>query len=465
MGFALSILYFITYYLGPFTVFGSLAAYNVALIIAALAIVVSLPVLPRSLILKTPQSLALAGLTAAVFLSILATGWVGGAVKAFQLFIPNAFAYFLVCLHCNTRKKLQILVVLLLSVSLFVIIEGNLELIHSASPQGSETSPGDITDTVTLNSSVWNAQHPYLLAQQAAPGEWIYRIRGMDQINDPNDFGQLLVCVIPLVFIFWRPKKLVRNTLVVLLPACGLLYGTFLTHSRGALFALLAMVIVAGRRRIGTIPALLLAGALFFVAFANGFTGGRDISSGSGRTVLWAMSIGLLKSHPLFGIGFGDLADQIGQTAHNSIMVCAAETGLFGLFFWTMFLLSTLRDTLTLASPEKVSEGEPDASANELPAYATRPRDLIEKPEIIRLGRLLILSFTGFLTAGFFLSRAFVLTFFLLGGIAEVIYQWALQRGMVSPRLKLGRVMLYSAPLSIALVVGVYIFIRIGIFF
>jgi len=45
MGFALSILYFITYYLGPFTVFGSLAAYNVALIIAALAIVVSLPVL------------------------------------------------------------------------------------------------------------------------------------------------------------------------------------------------------------------------------------------------------------------------------------------------------------------------------------------------------------------------------------------------------------------------------------
>jgi O-antigen ligase len=225
------------------------------------------------------------------------------------------------------------------------------------------------------------------------------------------------------------------------------------------------MVIVAGRRRIGTIPALLLAGALFFVAFANGFTGGRDISSGSGRMVLWAMSIGLLKSHPLFGVGFGQLAEYIEHTAHNSIMVCAAETGLFGLFFWSMFLFSTLRDILTLASPEKVSEGEPNESANELPAYATRPRDLIEKPEIIRLGRLLILSFTGFLTAGFFLSRAFVLTFFLLGGIAETIYQMALQRGMVSPRLKLGRVMLYSAPLSIALVVGVYIFIRIGIFF
>jgi hypothetical protein len=465
MGFALSILYFITYYLGPSTVFGSLAAYNAALIIAALAIVVSLPVIPRSLILKTPQSLALAGLAAAVFLSVLATGWVGGAITAFQRFIPGAFAYFLVCLHCNTRKKLQILVLLLLSVSLFVIIEGNRELIHSTSPRESETLPGDVTNTVTLNSPVWNAAHPYLLAQQAAPGKWIFRIRGMDQINDPNDFGQLLVCVIPLAFIFWRPKKLVRNTLVVLLPVCGLLYGTFLTHSRGALFSLMAMAIVAGRRRIGTIPALLLAGVLFSVAFANGFTGGRDISSGSGRMVLWGESIGVLKSHPLFGVGFGELSDHMEQTSHNSIMVCAAETGMLGLFFWTMFLLSTLRDTLTLGSPEKVSEGEPDAPGNEPPGYATRPRDLIEKPEIIRLGRLLILSFIGFLTAGFFLSRAFVLTLFLLGGIAEVIYQWALQRGMVSPRLKLGRVMLYSAPLSVALVVGVYIFIRIGILF
>jgi hypothetical protein len=146
-------------------------------------------------------------------------------------------------------------------------------------------------------------------------------------------------------------------------------------------------------------------------------------------------------------------------------MVCAAETGMFGLFFWSMFLLSTLRDALTLASPEKVSEGMPNVPENELPGYATQPKDLIEKPEIIRLGRLVVLSLTGFLTAGFFLSRAFVLTLFLLGGIAEVVYQLALQREMVSPRLKLDRLMLYSVPLAIALVVGVYIFIRVGIVF
>ena len=88
-----------------------------------------------------------------------------------------------------------------------MIIEGNLELIHSASPQGSETLPGDITDTVTLNTPVWNAQHPYLLAQQASAGEWIFRIRGMDEINDPNYFAQLLVCVIATGLHLRAPKE------------------------------------------------------------------------------------------------------------------------------------------------------------------------------------------------------------------------------------------------------------------
>jgi len=54
--------------------------------------------------------------------------------------------------------------------------------------------------------------------------------------------------------------------------------------------------------------------------------------------VLWAMSIGLLKSHPSSELALGQLAEYIEHTAHNSIMVCAAETGLFGLFFWSMFL-------------------------------------------------------------------------------------------------------------------------------
>jgi hypothetical protein len=71
------------------------------------------------------------------------------------------------------------------------------------------------------------------------------------------------------------------------------------------------------------------------------------------------------------------------------------------------------------------------------------------------------LSLTGFLIAGWFLSRAFVLTFFVLGGMVEVVYQMALERGMVAPRLRLARVLPYSGGLAVFLVLLMYVMLRI----
>jgi len=74
---------------------------------------------------------------------------------------------------------------------------------------------------------------------------------------------------------------------------------------------------------------------------------------------------------------------------------------------------------------------------------------------------LVVLSFTGFLVAGWFLSRAYVMTFFLLGGIAEVVYEMALQRGMIAPRLPKARVLSYSGIFAISLVLLMYILLRL----
>ena len=136
MGFVLSILYFVTSYLTPPTLFGPLAAYRIELILAVLVLVVSLPALTKSFILKTPQSLALIGLAIAAVLSVLfGEHWAGGAVQAFLDFIPNAFAFFLVCLHCNSKKKLQVVVLMLLFVCLFVIAHGCIDLLRGV-PEG-----------------------------------------------------------------------------------------------------------------------------------------------------------------------------------------------------------------------------------------------------------------------------------------------------------------------------------------
>jgi hypothetical protein len=348
---------------------------------------------------------------------------------------------------------------MLLFVCLFVIAHGYIDLRYGVPAGG----PSQSEDAESADPNLWNMEHPYLLPMGSDAGEQVYRLKGLGLINDPNDFGQLIVCVIPLVFIFWRSKKMLWNIACVILPVSALLFGTFLTHSRGALLALMAVAVVAARRRTGTLPALLLAGGLFAGAMALHFTGGRAISvnAGEDRTVLWGESLQLLKSHPLFGVGAGNLPDYLGHTAHNSVAVCAAELGMFGLFFWCLFLFPTMRDALALASPARVSEAEPVEPEEEHLPLPARKMEVIDKAEVNHLGRLMVLSLTGFLVAGWFLSRAFIMTFFLLGGMVEVVYEMALQRGMIAPRLPLARVIPYAVGLAISLVLLMYIMLRV----
>ena len=455
MGFFLSLLYLVVTYLGATTVFGALAAFHVELIAAGLILLVSIPALPRASALATPQSLAVGGLSVAAVLSILtALHWPGGAVQAFMEFIPSAFAFFLVALYFNSKKKLHILVVMLLFVCFFVIGNGYVESLYS--PHQGIPISGDQKEV----QAAYNAR--YLLALKNNTGQLYYRLRGQDFLNDPNDFSQLVLCVIPLMFVFWRNGKKIWNTAFVLLPVSILLFGIFLTHSRGALVALTAMVVLALRRRIGTFLSLAGAGGLFVLATVSQFTAGREISASAGadRLDLWGQGLELFKSHFLFGVGLRQMEDLVGQTAHNSIVVCAAELGLFGLFFWTLFLVPTVMDTLKVSSPNEINQGDLVAPAGRSPYEFRKKPEMWSKAEINRWGRLIALSLTGFLVAGFFLSRALILTFFLLGGIAEAVYQIAFTQGMIAPRAPMSRTLKYSAGLTVMLVLFMWIVTR-----
>src|SRR5579871_1850134 len=99
MGVVFSILYFVTSYVTPDALFGSLANFHVEFILALLTVLVSLPRIPRSGIFKAPQPLALSGLAFGVFFSTLsATHWLRGSISSTLAFIPVLYAYFLVFL-------------------------------------------------------------------------------------------------------------------------------------------------------------------------------------------------------------------------------------------------------------------------------------------------------------------------------------------------------------------------------
>lgn len=436
MPFLITLLYILTAYLSPATVFGSLAQYHVEAIIAVLAVVVSLPSLPNSAIFKTPQSAALLGLSAAVAISVMANGWLGGAIPALEDFLPSALAYFLVLLHCKTKRHVQALTVLLLFICLFVIARGFIDL------------------------RLGNYESSYLMSQKDDMETAILRIRGMSFLNDPNDLAQLLVSVIPLLFVFWAERRFLRNATLVLVPSCLLIFGMYLSHSRGGVIALIAVLLVAGRKRLGTLRSAIFAGIAFASTLALNWSGGREISveAGSGRMEAWATGLQLVRSHPIFGVGYRAFTDYSDITAHNSIVVCAAELGMIGLFFWVLFLIPTVRDVALVSSLPLPAEGE--AESSETPdrgvtsAFTTR--------ELKRFSRMIMLCLTGLMVAGWFLSRAYVMTLFVYAALTEVLFQIALDRGIVKERLSLRKLVPVTCVTSVSLLFLVYIMLRIS---
>ena len=180
MGLFLTLLYILTAYLGPETLWGPIAEFHIEIILAGLATVASLHGIQRSKIFSIPQTYALVGMCVAVFISMVFTGWLGSIPAAELGFIPNAFCFFLVVVNFRTKRDLQFLVATLLIVCLFTIARGYLAL------------------------RAGNYLSPYLIGQGNDEGVSIYRLRGLAFINDPNDFAQVLVSLIPCIFFFWE---------------------------------------------------------------------------------------------------------------------------------------------------------------------------------------------------------------------------------------------------------------------
>src|SRR6202012_4666042 len=136
---------------------------------------------------------------------------------------------------------------------------------------------------------------PFLYTQEAVP-----RIAGLGIVHDPNDFAQVLVSLIPLVFLRPPPSRILN--LAILAPAIAILVtGMYFTHSRGSAIALMAVVPVAFRRKIGTPPAAILAGLRLVGVLAAGWGAGRDVSmeAGADRLDIWATGIDYIKHNPI----------------------------------------------------------------------------------------------------------------------------------------------------------------------
>lgn len=169
-------------------------------------------------------------------------------------------------------------------------------------------------------------------------GGHLWRMRSFGFLSDPNDFAQMLVATLPLLVVFYRQRAFFRNLFFVGLPAMAMVFSIYLTHSRGALLGLASLAFFGVKRKLGTFTTSLLVAVAMMGAMAADFTGGRSYTaneeSAGGRIDAWSEGMVMLRSSPIWGVGYNRFQEHHTHTAHNSFVLCFAELGVWGYFLW-----------------------------------------------------------------------------------------------------------------------------------
>lgn len=323
MGFLLTLLYIGLAILSPADVVPALAPYHVMVWIAALAVVASFRELLQPAWLRAAPCYLLLVFIGAICSSRILNGWLGGVAGALATFVPVALIFFLIVWNVRTLSQMRALTIMLIVIALYSLLRGAV-----AYYTGDEQSPYVVDQPVWIDESL-GLRTMYL------------RTRAMGFLNDPNDFAQYLLMLLPLLLPLWQQGRSFRNFFLCVLPAAMLLYGIYLTNSRGALIGLAILLVFLLKDRLGGKRALILAPVVLVAALALN-RGGRAISvhedSAMGRVNAWSDGLGMFEHSPLWGVGFGQFTDYHEITAHNSYLLCMSELGLIGCITWVGLL-------------------------------------------------------------------------------------------------------------------------------
>lgn len=333
--------------------------------------------------------------------SVLANLWLSGAISAVIDFVPSIIAFLSTIIFAATPRRLRTICRVLV-VCMTVLAVAGILAYHT----------GFLMEKLVISQWQWsgNEDDTASIATYVVPADdpisgRLWRVRSLGLLSDPNDFAQAMIAVIPLLIVFYRKRAIVGNFLFVGLPGAILIYCIYLTHSRGALLGLAAQALFGFRGRPSVASRVLIVGALVLGGAAFNFAGGRgytaDEESAGGRIDAWAEGLNMLLTHPIFGVGYNRFTEFHTYTAHNSIVLGFAETGLVGYFVLLGLVVLTFKQldvAATLAPPG--SEGA-------------------------RMAVCLRASLVGYLACAMFLSRIYELNTYVLIAIAAASWRCA----------------------------------------
>jgi O-antigen ligase len=172
--------------------------------------------------------------------------------------------------------------------------------------------------------------------------------------------------------------------------------------------------------------------------------------SAEGRLEAWYEGYEMLKSNPIFGVGYNQFLEYHFRTAHNSFVLAFSELGLIGIFAWCALLTTSI---IVLLKISKKSYLPTDFKQDDSRYIAVQ--------EEAQLAKMFIYIFIAFFGSAFFLSRTYVpFLYFMVGLSASSLARVREMFPDLSAIFNYKELMKASLYVTLGGLVGIYILLK-----
>jgi putative inorganic carbon (HCO3(-)) transporter len=239
----------------------------------------------------------------------------------------------------------------------------------------------------------------------------IHRTKATGIFGDPNDLASTFVAGVALIVMRVVETRGVARFAYLILSGIYL-YATYLTNSRGGVLALIGLtvcyLIILKLKPAVKIGCVFLGIALFLASTGRMTNFSSQEESANSRFWFWDNGYQLLIQHPISGVGYGVFPSENGSmTAHNTFVLCYAELGLVGYFFFMGCIYHCYRKRPETDLLEVESAGQ----NSERPEANTLDRGSLCQNSNIVGARL---ALTTYLMASFWLSHTYTPILYVL---------------------------------------------------
>lgn len=394
-----------------------------------------------------------------MLVSQVTSGWAGGMVLVVQNFLPVVAAFMLMVAALDSRERLRTMMAVMTLCTAVLALHGIEQAKLGVGWTGVPLSQGT-------------------------------RIQYVGLFNDPNDLGMLFVMCLPMAMYLRRQGGVLGLRRLFWTVVAGvLLYGVYLTDSRGTMLAVVVVLGVYVWQRWGLVAAGTLGAAALAMMMVLLPSRIQELDaseeSAMGRIDAWYAGIEMFMDSPLFGVGVGGFTDHNVLTAHNSFVLVLAETGAIGFTVWIAFIgYSVLMLVAVLRTGEYQvlehagaragamqpafgagSAGSPGDAASAMATTAPEEEDedevLSEWQQDRAIALVLLLSMSGMFACAFFLSRSYIVILYLLMALPIAHYMGMRERWSFLPAYRLTRTMLRWPLIAGGAAIGLYVLVKL----